>query len=249
MLKLSFDLHLHSCLSPCGSEDNTPANLAAMCALAGLDAVALTDHNTVGNCAAFCSAAQQCGLIALPGMELTTAEEVHVVCVFPDLASADAFGNEIFARLPPFLNDARAFGPQILMDEKDTVLGEESRLLAVAANIGIYAVRPLVERYGGACWPAHIDRPSFSLLSNLGVWDPELGFPFAEVSRNCPDNFGSRPDLAGLPTIFASDAHYLDQIMDPRQAVELSTRSSDALLRWLRTPDFSNYHRLVTNNC
>ena len=58
-MKLYYDLHLHSCLSPCGSDDMTPADLAAMCALAGLDVVALTDHNTAGNCAAFCRAAQR----------------------------------------------------------------------------------------------------------------------------------------------------------------------------------------------
>ena len=87
MEEYSFDFHLHSCLSPCGSEDMTPSNLAGMCALAGYDIVALTDHNTVGNCAAFCQAADRYGLLALPGMELTCREEVHVVCLFPDLPS------------------------------------------------------------------------------------------------------------------------------------------------------------------
>lgn len=97
---LTFDLHLHSCLSPCGSEDNTPANLAGMCALAGIEAAALTDHNTVGNCAAFCEAAERYGILALPGMELTTAEEVHVVCVFGDLDAARAFEAEVFRACP-----------------------------------------------------------------------------------------------------------------------------------------------------
>ena len=130
MERLAFDLHLHSCLSPCGGEDNTPANLAGMCVLAGLDVVALTDHNTAGNCAAFCRAAERYGLLALPGMELTTAEEAHVVCLFPDTAAAEEFGALVRKRLPPVKNKASIYGPQILMDGEDNVLGEDDGFLA-----------------------------------------------------------------------------------------------------------------------
>lgn len=241
---LTFDFHLHSCLSPCGSEDNTPANLAGMCALAGIEAAALTDHNTVGNCAAFCEAAERYGILALPGMELTTAEEVHVVCVFGDLDAAHAFEAEVFRRLPPLENDPRVFGPQVKMDSEDTVLGEERRMLATATGIGIYEVPGLVASLGGACWPAHIDRPSFSLISNLGLWDPDLGFSFAEVSRACPPDFLDRPDLKGLPVITASDAHYLDQVMDARQKVSLPEKNFSSLLAWLKRPDFNAYSLL-----
>ena len=238
---LTFDLHLHSCLSPCGSEDNTPANLAGMCALAGIEAAALTDHNTVGNCAAFCEAAKRYGILALPGMELTTAEEVHVVCVFGDLDAAQAFEAEVFRRLPPLENDPRVFGPQVKMDSEDTVLGEERRMLATATGIGIYEVPGLVASLGGACWPAHIDRPSFSLISNLGLWDPDLGFSFAEVSRSCPPDFLDRPDLKGLPVVTASDAHYLDQVMDACQKVSLPEKDFPCLLAWLKRADFNAY--------
>lgn len=241
---LTFDLHLHSCLSPCGSEDNTPANLAGMCALAGIEAAALTDHNTVGNCAAFCEAAERYGILALPGMELTTAEEVHVVCVFGDLDAAHAFEAEVFRRLPPLENDSRVFGPQVKMDSKDTVLGEEHRMLSTATGIGIYEVPGLVAALGGACWPAHIDRPSFSLISNLGLWDPDLGFSFAEVSRSCPPDFLDRPDLKGLPVITASDAHYLDQVMDACQQITLTEKNPAALLNWLKRPDFKAFRPL-----
>lgn len=237
-MKLTFDLHLHSCLSPCGSEDNTPANLAAMCALAGIQAVALTDHNTVGNCAAFCAAAAQNGLIALPGMELTTVEEVHVVCLFPDLYAARAFGDFVYAKLPPFPNDTRIFGPQVLMDETDRVLGEEPRLLAGATTIGVYEIAALAAAHSGFAYPAHIDRPSFSVISNLGLWDPGLGFPLAEVTRSCPPDFLDRPDLKGLPTLTASDAHYLEQIADADQALSVAEPTPHAILAALRSPDF-----------
>ena len=137
MERLSFDLHLHSCLSPCGGEDNTPAALAGMCALAGINVVALTDHNTCGSCAPFCRAAEYYGVLALPGMELTCAEEAHVVCLFPDLAAAEAFGALVREKLPPIQNRPAVFGPQIYMDEEDRVLGEETAFLAGAASIGI----------------------------------------------------------------------------------------------------------------
>ena len=235
MIPLYYDLHLHSCLSPCGDEAMTPATIAGMCKLSGLDAAALTDHNTCGNCAAFCQAAEAYGLLALPGMELCTREEVHIVCVFPDLERAGAFQEEVYRSLGEARNDPAIFGRQLYLDADDRVLGEEPRLLAGATAIGVYEVPALVERYGGAAWPAHIDRSSFSLLSNLGLWDPGLGFSLAEVSRNCPPDFVSgRRDLRGVPTITGCDAHYLEQISDAGQVMEVPARSREAVLAWLR---------------
>lgn len=233
MQEYFFDFHLHSCLSPCGSADMTPANLAGMCALAGYDIVALTDHNTVGNCAAFCQAAQEFGLLALPGMELTTREEAHVVCLFPDLERAEAFGALVRAHLPPLQNDPRFFGPQILMDSRDQVLGEETAFLAGATDIGIYQAASLVRRYGGVAYPAHIDRDSFSVLSNLGVWDPGMGFSLAELSRRCPPELPLRSDLAGLRFVTGCDAHALDQIPDGSQTMKLGEKTPLQALSWL----------------
>ena len=234
MARLAFDLHLHSCLSPCGGEDNTPANLAGMCALAGLGVVALTDHNTTGNCAAFCRAAERFGLLALPGMELTTSEEVHVVCLFPEPAAAEEFGALVRKRLPPVKNRAAIYGAQVLMDGEDNVLGEEDAFLAGATDLGVYETAALVRSFGGLAWPAHIDRPSFSLLANLGFWDPGMGFPLAEASGNCPPDLFQRPDLRGVPHITACDAHDLDQIPEAHQYMELPQRTPGAVLDWLR---------------
>ena len=130
-MKYYYDLHLHSCLSPCGSEDMTPANLAAMCALAGLDIVALTDHNTCGNCAAFCRAAEERGLLALAGMELCTREEIHVVCLFPTPHHGEEFEAYVSRRLPPLSNHPAVFGHQIYMDAGDLVLGEDLSLIHI----------------------------------------------------------------------------------------------------------------------
>lgn len=234
MKDYTFDLHLHSCLSPCGSDDMTPANLAGMCALAGLDIVALTDHNTTGNCASFCRAAQRLGILALPGMELTTAEEVHVVCLLPDLDSANAFGDMVRHHLPPMKNKPEFFGRQLLMDEEDNILGEDTALLAGATDIPIHTVSHLVSSCGGVAYPAHIDRDAFSLLANLGMWTPDLGFPIAEVSPRCPPELFLRPDLKNIRHITACDAHYLDQIPDAHQHMTLAQKHPSEVLRWLK---------------
>lgn len=232
-MKFYYDLHLHSCLSPCGSDEMTPADLAAMCALAGLDIVALTDHNTCGNCAAFCQAAQERGLLALAGMELCTQEDIHVVCLFPDPERAERFGAYVAEHLPPFANDPEIFGRQLYMDSEDNILGEEERMLAASTDISVEKVPALVASYGGFAYPAHIDRPSFSLLGVLGLWDPSLGFPLAELSHNCPADFVNRPDLEGLRFIMDSDAHYLDQIWGAEHSMDLPERTSEAVMTWL----------------
>jgi PHP family Zn ribbon phosphoesterase len=244
-MKAAFDLHLHSCLSPCGDSAMTPATIAGMCRLAGLDVAALTDHNSTGNCAAFCEAARRYGLLGIPGMELCTVEEVHVVCLLPSLVAAAAFGAEVYRSLPDCDNNRKVFGPQIYMDVEDRILGEEKRMLAAASAIGIYEVPALMEKYGGVAYPAHVDRPAFSLLSNLGLWDPDLRFPLAELSRNCPEHFvENRPDLMGVPTIMASDAHYIEQITDASQWMEIPRLEASSVLAWLKNLKIEQCSRL-----
>ena len=233
LLKYYYDLHLHSCLSPCGSEDMTPANLAAMCALAGLEIVALTDHNTTGNCAPFCRAAAGHGLLALAGMELCTQEDIHVVCLFPSPEAALPFEDYVSAHLPQIPNKRDLFGPQIRMGDEDQILGEDDRFLAGSTDIPIYEVSGLVAEFGGVAVPAHIDRPSYSLLGVLGLWDPDLRFATAELSHNCPPDFSQRPDLAGLRLITSSDAHYLEQVWGAEHSMDLPDRTPQAVLDWL----------------
>lgn len=233
-MRLYYDLHFHSCLSPCGDEEMTPANLAGMCKLAGLEVVALTDHNSTGNCPSFCSAAAERGLLALPGMELCTREEIHVICLFADLDRATDFGAYVRDRLPGVPNDPLIFGHQLYMDDEDTVLGEEPRLLGGAADIGVDEVAALMRSYGGVAYPAHVDRPSFSLLHCLGAWDPGLGFPLAECSACCPADLVARaPSMGGVATITGSDAHYLDQVRGASHSMELAEYATGAVIAWL----------------
>jgi len=167
-------------------------------------------------------------------MELTTAEEVHVVCLFADLEGAHAFGEYVRAHLPPIPNRPDFFGRQILMDEEDHVLGEEPALLMGATDIPYCSVHELVRSYGGAAYPAHIDHDSFSLSSNLGLWIPEAGFRFAELSPTCPDGFTNRPDLAGVQFLTDSDAHYLHEVADPQHTLSLEELSAQSIINLLK---------------
>lgn len=209
-----YDLHIHSCLSPCADEDMTPNNIVNMAVVAGLELIALTDHNSCLNCPAFMELAERAGILAFPGMELTTSEEIHVVCLFPKLDNAMRFGEYVRGRLPYIKNDAGIFGSQTIMNANDVITGREDALLITASEIGIDETPALVRKFGGICFPAHIDRESFSILSVLGAIPDEYGFRALEVSD--PARFfsgGANAGLGGRYTIVtSSDAHTLPQI-------------------------------------
>ena len=126
MSRYSYDLHIHSCLSPCADDDMTPANIAGMLSIAGIGLAALTDHNTCRNCPAFFKACRQYGIVPVAGMELTTSEEIHVVCLFPELETALEFGEYVHTRLMKIKNRPDIFGNQLIVDENDQVIGRRS---------------------------------------------------------------------------------------------------------------------------
>ena len=119
MVDLSYDLHIHSCLSPCGDDDMTPGNIVGMAAIKGLDVIAVTDHNSCKNCPAVLKLAQEYGVMAIPGMEINTSEEVHAVCLFPELSQAMDFDAYVYERLMRFPNNEAIFGKQQICDEND----------------------------------------------------------------------------------------------------------------------------------
>ena len=125
MNRYYYDFHIHSCLSPCADNDMTPNSIAGMAALAGLNLVALTDHNSCRNCPAFFAAAKRYGIIPIAGMELTTAEDIHMVCLFESLEDALAFGEAVDRRRIRIPNRTDIFGDQLLVDENDEVRGNE----------------------------------------------------------------------------------------------------------------------------
>lgn len=237
MAKYGFDLHIHSCLSPCAENSSLPADMAGMFALSGYKIAALTDHNSCGNCRSFLKACDHYGMLGIPGMELNTAEEVHVICLFKTIEDAERFSDYVYSTLPPVKNRKDLFGDQLYADELGNITGEEEKLLINASSIGIYQVKELAEQYGGLAYPAHIDRSSNSLLSNLGLWDPAMGFELAELSYSCPEDLlKKRKDLKGLKAIRATDAHRFGQIPSaPGQFMELESLDIPSVFEWLRT--------------
>lgn len=209
-----YDLHIHSCLSPCGDDDMTPANIAGMAMLNGLNIVALTDHNTAKNCPAFFAQAKKYGIVPVPGMELTTSEDVHVVCLFRSLEDALEFDRQITERRIIIKNKPAIFGHQYIMDENDTPVGEEEGLLINATTLSIEDAYELVKTFDGVCYPAHIDRPSNGMVAVLGDFPSVL--PFTAYELNDGNNAGeylNRFDiLKNLTKAVSSDAHYLENI-------------------------------------
>ncbi|MEG1887602.1 MAG: phosphoesterase [Oscillospiraceae bacterium] len=213
-MKIKYDFHTHSCLSPCGDNDMTPSNLVNMSMLCGVEVLALTDHNTCLNCAAAMKVATAANMLFIPGMELTTSEEIHVVCLFPQLESAESFGEFVYKKLPDIKNRPEIFGDQLILNENDQLVGTIDKLLINATSIDIYSVVPLVESYGGFCLPAHIDKTSYSILSNLGFFPNDCGFTAAEISSKCDfDSLKSaHPEISDLMIFRDSDSHLLESL-------------------------------------
>ena len=236
MISLTYDLHIHSCLSPCGDDDMTPANIAGMCAIKGLDVVALTDHNSSKNCPAFLAAAEEYGLLAIPGMEINTSEEVHAVCLFPTLEAAMDFDAYVYARLVKFPNKEEIFGKQQIYDADDQVCGTEPNLLINATEISFEGLWELVRSFKGVMFPAHIDKTANSLIANLGFIPADRKFVTAEVKdlKNLHRLRRTEPYLDGCRIISNSDAHYLEHINEPRLTLEVEEKSREAVVETLR---------------
>ena len=236
MEKVYYDFHLHSCLSPCGDNDMTPANIAGMAFINGLNAIALTDHNTVKNCTSLKNAAEQYGITVLYGMELTTDEEVHTVCLFPDEKSANEWNEYVYSKLQKIKNNPNIFGSQFMMNETDKILGEEEFLLINATNISFEDVFDPVYELGGIAYPAHVDKNANSLISNLGFVPPDSTFKIAEMHDLTKGNtlFAAHPYFGGCKIISSSDAHYLPDINEAKNYLELSDITPKGIINHLR---------------
>lgn len=235
VVELSYDLHIHSCLSPCGDGEMLPSDIVGMAYVKGLDVIAVTDHNSCKNCPAVLKKAEEYGLTAIPGMELCTAEEVHVLCLFPELEAALAFDERVRCTLPAIKNRPDIFGEQLIVDENDRVIGSEPYLLISAASIPFDAVYAQTAELGGIMIPAHIDKGSNSLLSNLGFIPPDSRFSCAELrSPAKAEELRSRhPYLQGCRLITNSDAHRLEEIHEPVNFLSADSRDPADILRAL----------------
>ena len=124
-MKLYYDLHIHSCLSPCGDNEMTPYNLVNMAKVFGYDIIALTDHNSSLNCESAVKIGKEIGITVVPGMELCTSEEIHCICLFPTVERAMEFSVFVRTLMPPIKNKEHIFGEQLVMDCEDGILGNE----------------------------------------------------------------------------------------------------------------------------
>ncbi len=222
MNRYYYDLHIHSCLSPCGDDDNTPNNIAGMASLCGLNIVALTDHNTTDNCPAFFEAAKRYGIIAIAGMELTTSEDIHIVCLFETLEGAMAFGQRVKELRIPIKNRPDIFGHQYILDGRDNIIGEEKDLLINATLISVEEVPAFVAEFGGVCYPAHIDRQSNGIISVLGTFPSIPQFKCAELhDGNKAEEYIQKYGLQDKKIIVSSDAHYLTDMRDKQNYFDI----------------------------
>lgn len=235
-MEFFYDFHIHSCLSPCGDNDMTPYNLVNMAKILGLDIIALTDHNSCQNCRSAIEVGESIGLTVIPGMELCTSEEAHVVCLFPDIDSAMSFSDFVIDGMPNVKNKAAIFGDQFIMDSTDNIIGSQEKLLTLASNISISYVYGTVAQYGGVCYPAHIDRSSFSVISNLGMITPDMNFSAVEMTDDA-DRLkmkNEHPILNSAKIFSGSDAHYLENMKEAAHKIELPECTAKAAVKYIK---------------
>jgi len=211
--KFKADLHIHSCLSPCSDWDMSPKKIVAKSLERQLDLIAICDHNTAENAAAALREGTRHGITVLPGMEICSREEVHLVTLFKKIETALKMQEFIYAHLPG-KNQPEVFGHQVVADEHDQVLGENPRLLIGATQLSLLEIVEKAHHLGGICISSHVDRPSYSLIGQLGFIPEDLHLDAVEVSHRVPLNkaLTEVPGIKNYPCVTSSDAHFLSDI-------------------------------------
>jgi len=209
-MKYKADLHIHSCLSPCASLDMSLRAIVERALELGINCLALTDHNSAGNCAAMARLCKRENILFFPGLEVTTAEEAHILCLFGDVNSAVKLGEIIYGKLPHIENIPEKFGDQVLVNEEDEVEGFEDRYLGIACGLTVNELREEVKNLGGLFIAAHIDKPCFSVISQLGFLSGE--FSAVELSRAGATKESTIALAEDYTAVSASDSHYIHTI-------------------------------------
>lgn len=220
---MKFDLHIHSCLSPCANLEMSPSEIVTRAVAAGIDGIALTDHQSARNTPAIAECARRAGLKCLFGMEVQTAEEVHTVALFDTTEQALALTDWVYAAMPKRVNDPETFGDQPVVTWDDDIVEMEWRILAMGCRRTIPETAAKVHELDGLYIAAHIDRPNFSVISTLGaIPEPPPTtncqqpttkyFDAVELSRTADESLWL-PKAAGYAVIRSSDAHNLDDVV------------------------------------
>ena len=208
------DLHIHTCLSPCGELEMTPQSIVRVCQEKKVDMIAVCDHNSAENVKSVQKAAEGTGLTVLAGMEITTAEEVHLLAIFGDEAHVTRLQTIVYEHLLPGENDENLFGVQVVANEQDEVESIVTKLLIGGTNLSLEEAVERIHEIGGLAVPSHIDRESFSLVAQLGIIPEDLPVDALEVSAlaDVEDVRQQIPGAGRFPLIMSSDAHRLDEI-------------------------------------
>jgi predicted metal-dependent phosphoesterase TrpH len=208
------DLHIHTCLSPCGDLDMTPTKIVRRALEKNLSMIAVTDHNSAENTSAVIAAARETGLFIVPGMEVTTSEEVHIVALFDKVESALSMQALIYDSLQTGENDEDVFGIQVVANEFDEVEHINKRLLIGSTALSVADVVEAIHNRQGLAIAAHIDRESYSLVGQLGFIPQDLDLDAIEISRhmNLSDARARFKEYERFPFITSSDAHFPSDI-------------------------------------
>ncbi len=230
MISIKYDLHMHSGLSSCADDDMTPVTMVGLAALKGLDAVAVSDHNAIGNVAVAMLAGHAYGVCVVPAVELQTAEDIHILCLFGTFDGLRNFyENEVSPNLPKIKNNVSAFGNQLVYDEDDNVVATDERLLHIGAQIAVESVPSLCKKYGGVAVAAHIDRSENGMVEILG--DVISEYDAIELSKHANDSY--RQKYKDKIIITNSDAHWTDEIGKAQGVMQVDELSAQAIVKAL----------------
>ena len=227
MNKYRADLHIHTVLSPCGDLEMSPANIIEKAREKGLDIIGITDHNTTRHCKLINKLAKSAGIFVMMGAEVTTREEVHCLTFFENDDQLSEFQAYLEKHLPPIPNNTEKFGYQVVVDEDEQIIDEIDFLLISALDQSIEQVEHKVHSLGGILIPAHIDRPSYSIISQLGFIPADLLIDGIEISANCKVQsvFPFLGNQAERTIIRNSDAHYVENIGKAFTTFEMEHRT------------------------
>lgn len=217
MKTLLADFHIHTLLSPCAEIEMTPHHIVMRAAQYGVDAVAITDHNASANAAAAVEAAKNYGVKVFPGMEVECREEAHIVVLFDTLEQLAAWQKIVDANMSGLKNNAERFGAQFIVDDDDNFIAEEERMLLGPLKLPAAEVIQKVNVMGGMAIAAHVDRPSYSLLMQLGFLPSDMGLAAAEISHAGIRELKEQKlklALGGLNYVTDSDAHMMDSFIN-----------------------------------
>ncbi len=224
------DLHIHTCLSPCAELEMSPRGIVKEALSKGIDMIAVCDHNSAENAAAVIEASRQTGLTVLPGIEITSKEEVHILGIFSTPDDATDMQTLIYEHLEG-QNDAETFGLQVVVEADGIVAGYNDRLLIGATDLSLEHVVQAIRAHNGLAVAAHIDREGFGILGQLGFIPPDLDLNALEVSSrmSLKNATGAFAEYSSYPFVQSSDAHVLDAIGSGRTPLTMEVASFDEL--------------------